>query len=142
MADPMDQPSTSDPVDNQIFGEQGGLRPDHPLLRRAQEALKVQFEANRTRLQEELREKANALKVREGGLLAPQRHAAGPSTALARLRASPPQNSSQQAKARREALGVELYGFQQNLAKLQLNLETTHQNYQVINRARQQASPV
>ncbi|KAG2423494.1 hypothetical protein HXX76_015242 [Chlamydomonas incerta] len=105
MADPMEQPSTSDPVDNQIFGEQGGLRPDHPLLRRAQDALKVQFEANRTRLQEELREKANALK---------------------------------QAKARREALGVELYGFQQNLAKLQLNLETTHQNYQVINRARQQ----
>lgn len=81
------------------------MRADHPLLRRAQEALKQQFEANRTRLQEELREKANALK---------------------------------QAKTKREALGVELYGFQQNLAKLQLALEQTHQNYQVINQTRQQ----
>ncbi|KXZ41238.1 hypothetical protein GPECTOR_620g711 [Gonium pectorale] len=106
MADPPpEQPSTSDSVDAHIFGEGGGLRADHPLLRRAQEALRSQFEANRSRLQEELREKANALK---------------------------------QAKAKREALGVELYGFQQNLAKLQLALEQTHQTYQVINRAREQ----
>ncbi|GIL43650.1 hypothetical protein Vafri_1318 [Volvox africanus] len=102
---PPEQPSTTDSVDGRIFGVDGGLRPDHPLLRRAQEALKSQFEANRQRLREELREKANAL---------------------------------QQAKSKREALGVELYGFQQNLAKLQLSLEQTHQNYQVINRERQQ----
>ncbi|GFR48625.1 hypothetical protein Agub_g10540 [Astrephomene gubernaculifera] len=102
---PTDQPSTNDSIDARIFGADGGLRPDHPLLRRAQEALRSQFEANRTRLQEELREKTNAL---------------------------------QQAKTKREALGVELYGFQQNLAKLQLALEQTHQNYQVINRTREQ----
>ncbi|GLC36058.1 hypothetical protein PLESTB_000533200 [Pleodorina starrii] len=102
---PPEQPSTSDSIDARVFGADGGLRADHPLLRRAQEALRSQFEGNRTRLQEELREKVNALK---------------------------------QAKSKREALGVELYGFQQNLAKLQLSLEQTHQNYQVINRARQQ----
>jgi hypothetical protein len=62
MAD--EQPSTSDPVDAQVFSAEGGLRPDHPLLRRAQEALKSQFTAEQTRLKEELREKANALKVR------------------------------------------------------------------------------
>ncbi|PNH05352.1 Coiled-coil domain-containing protein 40 [Tetrabaena socialis] len=99
-----ERPSTSS-IDGQIFGSNGGLRADHPLLRRAQDALKAQFQANQSRLQEELREKANALK---------------------------------QAKAKREALGVELYGFQQNLAKLQLSLEQTHQDYQVINRAREQ----
>jgi len=43
------------------------------------------------------------------------------------------------AKAKRETIGVELYGFQQNLAKLQLNLEQTHQNYQIISKARTQA---
>ncbi|KAG2494199.1 hypothetical protein HYH03_007557 [Edaphochlamys debaryana] len=107
MADPdPEQPSTSgDPIDGQIFGADGGLRPDHPLLRRAQEALKAQFSANRARLEDELREKANALK---------------------------------QAKTKREALGVELYGFQQNLAKLQLQLEQTHQNYQTVNQRRMQ----
>ncbi len=64
MADPDDQPGPSmDPLDAQIFATDGGLRPDHPLLRRAQDALKAQFVATRDRLQEELREKANALKV-------------------------------------------------------------------------------
>lgn len=46
-----------------MFSATGGLRPDHPLLRRAQEALKTQFEATKLRLEDELREKANALKV-------------------------------------------------------------------------------
>lgn len=44
----------------------------------------------------------------------------------------------QNAKTKRETIGVELYGFQQNLAKLQLNLEQTHQNYQIISKARTQ----
>lgn len=67
MADDGDRAGPSmDPLDAQIFAAEGGLRPDHPLLRRAQEALKAQFLATRTRLQDELREKANALKVREG----------------------------------------------------------------------------
>jgi nitrate reductase assembly molybdenum cofactor insertion protein NarJ len=44
----------------------------------------------------------------------------------------------QNAKAKREAIGVELYGFQQNLAKLQLSLEQTHQNYQIISKVRAQ----
>lgn len=46
----------------------------------------------------------------------------------------------QNAKSKRESIGVELYGFQQNLAKLQLSLEQTHQNYQMINKMRTQAS--
>lgn len=45
---------------------------------------------------------------------------------------------SQNAKEKRESIGVELYGFQQNLAKLQLSLEQTHQNYQIINKMRTQ----
>jgi hypothetical protein len=45
---------------------------------------------------------------------------------------------SQRAKKKREDIGVELYGFQQSLAKLQLQLEQTHQNFQVINRVRAQ----
>lgn len=45
---------------------------------------------------------------------------------------------AQNAKTKRESIGVELYGFQQNLAKLQLALEQTHQNYQVISKMRTQ----
>ncbi len=63
MADEQQPGTYGDPTDAVIFGAEGGLRADHPLLRRAQEALKQQFEANRSRLQDELREKANALKV-------------------------------------------------------------------------------
>lgn len=44
----------------------------------------------------------------------------------------------QNAASSRENVGVELYGFQQNLAKLQLQLEETHQNYQIISKVRQQ----
>lgn len=43
------------------------------------------------------------------------------------------------AKAKRETIGVELYGFQQGLAKLQMQLETTHQNYQAISSLRTQS---
>jgi hypothetical protein len=43
------------------------LPPDHPLLRRAQEALHRQLAEQRLRLQEELRERKKALKVRRRG---------------------------------------------------------------------------
>ena len=42
------------------------------------------------------------------------------------------------AKTKRENIGVELYGYQQGLAKLQMQLEATHQNYQAINSIRTQ----
>ena len=44
----------------------------------------------------------------------------------------------QSAKTKREAIGVELYGFQQNLAKLQLQLEQSHQQFQAVSRTRTQ----
>ncbi len=44
----------------------------------------------------------------------------------------------QRAKQQREAVGVELYGYQQNLAKLQVALERTQENYQAIAQIRQQ----
>ena len=40
---------------------------------------------------------------------------------------------------KREELGVELYGVQQQLAKLQMQLETTQQNASVVEEARLQA---
>ncbi len=47
----------------------GGLHPDHPLLARAQEALKKQLQANKKRLEDEYREKQNELKARPSNLL-------------------------------------------------------------------------
>jgi hypothetical protein len=44
----------------------------------------------------------------------------------------------QQALKRREAVGVELYGFQQSLAKLQLTLERSQETYNAISQRRQQ----
>lgn len=41
-----------------------GMDPDHPLLQRAQRALRQQLEARRAALDGELKEKRNALKVR------------------------------------------------------------------------------
>ncbi|MEW5300344.1 MAG: hypothetical protein WDW36_003280 [Sanguina aurantia] len=82
------------------------MNPDHPLLRRAQDALRRQLVANKTRLEDDLREKQSAVKS---------------------------------AKLQRESIGVELYGFQQTLAKLQLALEQTHQNYVVVSGVRSQA---
>ena len=45
------------------------------------------------------------------------------------------------AKKRREDIGVELYALQQQLAKLQLQLERTHENYNAIAALREQARP-
>lgn len=46
----------------------------------------------------------------------------------------------QRAKKQREEVGVELYGFQQNLAKLQLSLEKAQGNYQSLSDSRVQVS--
>jgi chromosome segregation ATPase len=112
------------------------MQPDHPLLQRAQQALSRQLEARRYALDGELREKQNALQV----LLEPQHrlpalacHAHQPLTTLVCL--------MQKAKQSREAVGVELYGFQQALAKLQTTLESAQHNYQTINAAREKVRP-
>jgi len=72
------------------------MHPDHPLLARAQEALKKQLQDSQLRLQGELREKTKLLS---------------------------------DAKAKREKVGVELFGFQQQLAKLQMELERAHERH-------------
>jgi len=45
----------------------------------------------------------------------------------------------QHAKTRREAMGVELYNFQQQLAKMQMQLEKAQENYAHISHIRRQA---
>jgi ElaB/YqjD/DUF883 family membrane-anchored ribosome-binding protein len=50
-----------------------------------------------------------------------------------------PNQPPQLAKKQREAVGVELYGFQQTLAKLQMSLQTTQANHRSLSAARQQA---
>lgn len=53
-------------ADDAIMNESdGGLHPDHPLLARAQEALKKQLLANKKRIDDEVREKQSELKVRK-----------------------------------------------------------------------------
>lgn len=52
-----------DGIYSTVAGGLAGLNPDHPLLQRAQQALKRQLLANKTRLEDELRERSNALKV-------------------------------------------------------------------------------
>eukprot|EP00879_Flechtneria_rotunda_P033179 GHRR01036724.1.p1 GENE.GHRR01036724.1~~GHRR01036724.1.p1 ORF type:complete len:546 (+),score=242.57 GHRR01036724.1:177-1814(+) len=84
----------------------GTMNPDHPMLQRAQQALKQQLTAKRMRVEGELREK---------------------------------QNSLSRAKKQREEVGVELYGFQQSLAKLQTNLEKAQDNYHSLSSMRVQA---
>lgn len=48
----------------------------------------------------------------------------------------------QRAKKQREEVGVELYGFQHNLAKLQMSLEKAQGNYQSLSSARVQVGSV
>lgn len=56
--------SEEDPVeDTNIFDSDGAMHPDHPLLRRAQEALKAQLLKSKAELEEVVREKTKALKV-------------------------------------------------------------------------------
>ena len=46
---------------------------------------------------------------------------------------------SQHAKTKREAIGVELYNFQQQLAKMQMQLEKSQENYANISQIRREA---
>jgi len=92
--------------DRSVFGSDGAMNPEHPLLARAQAALQEQLLESAQKLSEDLREKQKGLK---------------------------------DAKDRRESVGVELYSVQQQLARLQLQLERTHENYNVVNGTRQEA---
>ena len=47
-----------------LSGSGGALHPDHPLLARAQEALKKQLLENKKRIEDEYRAKQNELKAR------------------------------------------------------------------------------
>lgn len=115
-----------------------GMHPDHPLLARAQDALKQQLLSEKQRLQEELREKTIMLNVRgPASVLHTCIQRTAQAEAETRLHCL---FSLQNAQGKRENIGVELYGFQQNLAKLQLSLEQTHQSHQVISRVRTQVS--
>ena len=59
-----DEPSTSNLVqDLSMFAEDGIMNPDHPLLARAQAALKKQLVEARTTFEEQLRECKEELKV-------------------------------------------------------------------------------
>jgi len=83
-----------------------GMDPNHPLLARAQAALKGQLISAKERAELELREKEEALKV---------------------------------AKTQREQIGVDLYGQQQQLAKLQINLENVSEDLHAVAEARVKA---
>ena len=102
---PGDRPMTgydSDGVD--LTG--GGMDPDHPLLARAQAALRKQLEDRKRDVEERIREKEAELN---------------------------------KEKKRREAVGVELYGVQQNLGKLQQQLDRTVEDQASTARARSDA---
>jgi len=62
-AGPGPESDVEDEEDLGIFGEDGAMNPDHPLMKRAQDALKAQLEESRQKLVEQLREKAEELKV-------------------------------------------------------------------------------
>ena len=84
-----------DETDSLFLDEEAGdVNPEHPLLARAQEALRKQLSEAKTRADDELREKGNLLK---------------------------------EAKKKREDVGVELYGVQQQLARAQMGLEKTQE---------------
>lgn len=84
----------------------GLMRPDHPLLARAQEALRVQLTESKLRVEGELREKSKLLG---------------------------------DAMKKREHLGVDLFGFQQQLAKLQMDLEKAHDRHTQIAARKEEA---
>lgn len=62
-----DGPSSEAAADGGVEAddEVAALPPDHPLLRRAQEALQRQLAEQKQRLEEDLRDRKKALKVRE-----------------------------------------------------------------------------
>ena len=151
--------AANDDADLDELLAEAGMHADHPLFARAQAALQDQQEKQRLGLQEQLREKSNELKVSEeagsfrgsgpGARPGPSRArspavVARPRSALA-LADTPLTRArdvafgpAQQAKKRREEVGVDLYNFQQQLAKLQMQLEKAHEDFAVLTRARQE----
>jgi len=97
----------------------GGLAPGDPLLRRAQDALGTQLGAAKLRLEAELREKRKALIVRACAWPAQERCQSAHMATRNKAYHWRYFRATQDAGARREAVGVELYGFQQQLARLQ-----------------------
>jgi hypothetical protein len=111
----------------------GGLPADHPVLREAQEKLRQQLLATKKRLEEELRQRQHAIKVPSADIaccssskssLYPGSHHVSPigqcrTPASWRVWNANLDGRHQQASQEcRLNLGVELYGFQQQLARL------------------------
>ena len=58
---------------------------------------------------------------------------------LAQLKLSEQSEELARQKRKREDVGVQLYQVQQQLAKLQMNLEKVHENHSIISQLREQA---
>ena len=136
-----------------VSGQQGlsagGLPPEHPLLQRAQQALRTQLQAALLDVNAKLREKRAALGVRlqraaqeEAPGLEKGRKERERERERERLKASHSAaawheaSAAQAMKRRREDTGVELFGQQEQLAKAQVALEQLNAEVQGRARAR------
>ena len=122
----------------------GGMDPDHPLLARAQAALRKQLEDRKRDVEERIREKEAELNVRPRprSPASAESRSFVPSVPIWTPAPNPPgspRHPAQKEKKRREAVGVELYGVQQNLGKLQQQLDRTVEDQAATARARSQA---
>lgn len=63
MAEPRQEPPVDDDENDFIDPETGAMKADHPMMLKAQEALKKQLVASKQRLEEDLREKKITLKA-------------------------------------------------------------------------------
>lgn len=122
----------------------GGMDPDHPLLARAQAALRKQLEDRKRDVEERIREKEAELNVRPRprSPASAESRSFVPSVPIWTPAPDPPRSPhhpAQKEKKRREAVGVELYGVQQNLGKLQQQLDRTVEDQAATARARSQA---
>ena len=99
------------------------LAPDHPLLQQAQAALTFQLEERKLYLQEQLRERSQGVKVRR---LLDAGDCTLPSAVLKEHESN--LHVLQDAKQERENLGVEMYGFQQHLTRVQKELQKAKQS--------------
>ncbi|TPX58301.1 hypothetical protein PhCBS80983_g03231 [Powellomyces hirtus] len=104
-----DREDSNGPEDEEITENEATMDPDNPLMERVQAALYKQLSEQRTKMQLELREREEAVRVTLG---------------------------------RREAVGVELYSLQQQLARQQAMLEGTQDNLAVVRGLREEAERV
>lgn len=140
--------------DHLIPAYHGGLPADHPILREAQEKLRQQLLATKKRLEEELRQRQHAIKVPSANIarcsssksnLYPGLHPVSP---VGHFRASASWKGAWYAKIggwnlqasqeRRLNLGVELYGFQQQLAQLLTSVKEKEKNVEELAVERQE----